>query len=209
MQTINKRDFFIEFGDKDHAIAYFSGIIKDTRTTTLLTIKNLTTQELDWQYQQGWNTIGALLLHIAAVEQYFCIRYVDNRELTEQENTELTPALDMGIHIPSLITGKGINHYIDALLASRQKLLVAFENINFEHFATTFESKDYGGECNVAWLLYHMMEDENLSQGADQYDKEIIPFQKCALNIFCSRLGFGQRRIHRNLQFTVLKTIKR
>lgn len=166
MDTTNKRSFFIRFGNKqDHSIEYLLGILKDTRTTTLLTIRNLTTGELDWQHEKGWNTIGALLLHISAIEHYFRIVYVENRALTAQENTELTPALDMGIYIPSLITGKNIDDYLNELSISRQKLLVSLEKLTFENFSRTFRSKDYDSECNLAWILYHMMEDEIYHRG--------------------------------------------
>jgi DinB superfamily len=175
METTDKRDFIIRFGNnQDHSIEYLLGILKDTRTTTLSTIRNLTTQELDWQYEESWNTIGALLLHISAIEHYFRIVYVENRELTDPENTELMPAADMGIHIPSLITGKNIDEYIHELSISRQKLLVSLEKLSFENFSRTFKTLDDGSECNLAWLLYHMNEDEIYHRGQISMLKKLM-----------------------------------
>ncbi len=175
MEITNKREYFIKFDNKqNHSIEYLLGILKDTRTTTLLTVRNLTIQELDRQYEKGWNTIGALLLHIAAIEHYFRIVYVENRELTALENKELTPALDMGIHIPSLITGKNMDYYVNELSISRQKLLAALENVTFENFSKIFKSKDYNAECNLAWILYHMIEDEIYHRGQISILKKLI-----------------------------------
>ncbi len=175
MEISDKREFVIRFGNKqDHSIEYLLGILTDTRTTTLSTIRNLKTQELDWQYEKGWNTIGALLLHISAIEHYFRIVYVENRELTHLEKTELTAALDMGIHIPSLITGKNIGDYFNELSISRQKLLVSLEKLNFENFSKTFKSLDDGSECNLAWLLYHMNEDEIYHRGQISMIKKLM-----------------------------------
>lgn len=171
----NKRTYFIKFDDqRDHSIDYMLGVLKDTRTVTLSTIKNLTKFELDWQYGKGWNTIGALLSHIAAIEHYFRIVYVENRELTDLENIELTPALDMGVHLPLLITGKNINNYIDELSTSRQKLLASLEKITFEDFSRTFKSKDYDSDCNLAWILYHMIEDEIYHRGQISMIKKLL-----------------------------------
>jgi len=172
---ITKREFFISFDNKqNHSIEYLLGILKDTRTTTLLTIRNLTKQELDWQYEKGWNTIGALLSHIAAIEHYFRIVYVENRELTSLENKELIPSVDMGIHLPSLITGKNIDNYVNELFISRQKLLAALEEITFENFSVIFKTKDDGTESNLAWLLYHMTEDEIYHRGQISMIKKLL-----------------------------------
>ena len=175
MEITNKREFIIRFENKqDHALEYLLGILKDTRTTTMLTVRNLTKQELDWQYEIGWNTIGALLLHISAIEHYFRIVYVENREMTDPEKTELTPALDMGIHIPSLMTGKSIDDYIHELSISRQKLLVSLEGLTFENFSKSFKTKDDGTESNLAWSLYHMNEDEIYHRGQISMIKKLI-----------------------------------
>lgn len=175
MELNTKREFYINFDNKqDHSIEYLYGILNDTRTTTLLTVRNFSSIELDWQYKAGWNTIGALLSHISAIEHYFRIVYIENRELTVAENTELTPALDMGVHIPLLIKGKEIDSYIHELSVSRQKLIKSLKQVNFEDFSETFESKDYGSTCNMAWILFHMIEDEIYHRGQISMIKKLM-----------------------------------
>lgn len=101
-----ERKFYIDFGDRrDHALEYLAGILKDARVTTLQRVENLSVKELHWKYREGWNTIGALLAYIAAIEHYFRVEYVEGRKLTEEENECWLPALDMGDQLPKLITG--------------------------------------------------------------------------------------------------------
>ncbi|HQW95476.1 MAG TPA: DinB family protein [Saprospiraceae bacterium] len=173
------REFHINFDNKqDHSIEYLLGILKDTRTTTIMTVRNFSANQLDWQYKEGWNTIGCLLLHISAIEHYFRIVYVEKRDLTEMENIELTPTLDMGGHIPSLIAGKEIDSYLNELTISRQKLLESFKQVNFETFSKIFQSKDYGSNSNLAWALFHMIEDEIYHRGQISMIKKLMTENK-------------------------------
>ncbi|KQS27889.1 DinB family protein [Dyadobacter sp. Leaf189] len=163
---ILKRDFHIRFGNApDHSIDYLLGILKDARLTTIQSIEKLPDELIDWQYSQNWNTVGALLSHIIAIEHYFRIEFVEGRPLTAEENDELLPALDMGEHIPKLLLRQPVQSYIDALHASRKMLIAAVENISFHDFSRKIEGYDPEGGCNLAWALYHMIEDEIYHRG--------------------------------------------
>jgi uncharacterized damage-inducible protein DinB len=158
---MTKRKFNIEFGKTpDHSIDYLLGIMDDARVTTLQRVEKMTPAELHWQYRDGWNTIGALLAHIAAIETCFRIEFVEGRKLTDEENRVLEPALEMGTFIPQLITGEPAEKYIAALAESRQKLLEALRSVTFEDFSKRIEGFDDETGCNLAWAMYHMAEDE-------------------------------------------------
>lgn len=161
-----QRKFHIDFGKMpDHAIDYLLGILEDTRITTLQTIEKLTFPEVDWQYKEGWNTIGALLSHITALEHYFRIEFVEGRKLTEEENERWLPGLDMGKYIPQLINGQPIESYIAHLAESRQLLLQALDKLTFEDLIKRIDDYDPEAGCNLAWVLYHLMEDEIYHRG--------------------------------------------
>lgn len=156
-----KRKFYIEFDNsQDHALGYLLGILEDARATTLQKVVNLTISELHWQYKEGWNTIGALLSHIIALEHYFRIEFIEERKLTEAENNKWEPALDMGKYLPQLINNQPIEKYLAQLTESRQMLLKALANVTFEDFEKRREAYDQDTGCNLAWVLYHMAEDE-------------------------------------------------
>ena len=156
-----KRRFYINFGNtKDHSLDYVSGILEDARITTLQRVERMTIHELDWQYREGWNTIGALLSHITAIEHYFRIEFIERRKLTAEENIDLQPGLDMGQFLPQLIKGDPIERYIEQLDQSRRMLLNSLMSITFEDFTERIEDYDPETGCNLAWVLYHMAEDE-------------------------------------------------
>jgi len=161
-----KRAFNIEFGKlSDHSLDYIQGILQDTRTTTILSLKNLSVQELDWQYKEGWNTIGALLSHIVGIETYFRIEFVEGRKLTDEENERWTPALDMGVHLPKLIIQQPVEAYIAQLTKSRELMLNALTKLTHEDFTRRIDDYDDETGCNLAWVLYHMAEDEIYHRG--------------------------------------------
>ncbi len=166
MEEIKKRVFSVDFPDDlDHAIAFFKGMLSDTRLTTILTVQKLTSRELDWQFREGWNTIGALLSHISALQHYFRIIYVEKRAMTEEENDHLIAALDMGIYLPSLISGKSITDYLNELNYSLVEFLESLSALTFEDFSEVLQNQDYGECCNLAWILFHMIEDEIYHRG--------------------------------------------
>lgn len=163
---MTKRAFHIPFGaSAHHSLDYVVGMLIDVRLTTWQTVQHLRVEELDWQYKAGWNTIGALLSHITALEHYFRIEYVEHRKLTEAENQQWEPALDMGKYLPQLITGQPIDTYQASLTASRQLLFEALKNVTFEDFTKQIEGYDADTGCNLAWVLFHMIEDEIYHRG--------------------------------------------
>jgi uncharacterized damage-inducible protein DinB len=163
---LENRKYYIEFGDdSDHAQQYLLGIIRDTRQTTLKLVDKLAAGEIDWQYMPGWNTIGALLDHIVAVGDYFRIVFIEDRKLSEEENSELEPALDMGVHLPKLIGIKTIDEYKSALLTSHHMTAEALSRLTYNDFVVRRPEYDENEGCNLAWVLYHMAEDEIYHRG--------------------------------------------
>lgn len=158
---MDKRKFIIEFGaSNNHSIDYLLGIIYDARITTIERVNKLSIEELHWQYKDGWNTISVLLSHIISVENYFRIEFIEKRSVTAQEEIQWIPGLEMGKYIPQLITNKSIDWYLEELKKSRTLLLESLKNISYESFSKRIEGYDNETGCNLAWVLYHMAEDE-------------------------------------------------
>jgi len=156
-----KRKALIPFGQMaDTSIDYLLGILEDARITTLQRIEGITQAELHWQYAEGWNTIGALLNHLHALENYLRIMYLENRRLTEKELAEIGFALKMGEYLPQLITDDSIDFYLKRLADSREVLVGQIRKLNKKDFHERREGYDKENGCNLAWVLYHLAEDE-------------------------------------------------
>ncbi len=139
----------------DAGIDYLLGILEDARVTTLQRVSNIATQELHWQFKSGWNTIGVLLSHMIANEHIFRIVYVESRELTNEEKAQWEPPQQMGKYIPKLITNEPIEKYLTQLQQSRELLLQSIAPLTKDDFWKKRE-----GDYNLAWVLYHLAEDE-------------------------------------------------
>ena len=158
---MTKRKALIPFGQNNEpSIDYILGILEDARITTLERIEGISQTELHWQYAEGWNTIGALLGHLHALENYFSITFFEHRKLNKTELKELGPALKMGEYLPQLITNDPIDFYLDKLAQSREKLIIQIRQLSQADFHKKRKGFDKEKGCNLAWVFYHLAEDE-------------------------------------------------
>ena len=156
-----ERKSFIPFGGAaDHSIDYLLGIIEDARITTLSRVEGISKELLHWQYAEGWNTIGALLSHIICGRHFFRIYFIEGRELTKEEKEEYTPGMEMGKYIPDLITDDEIEVYLERLDESNKQLIKAVSKLSEKQFFEKREGYNTDTGCNLAWVLYHLAEDE-------------------------------------------------
>ncbi len=156
------RKTFIPFEDpKVDLTEYLIGIMEDARTTTLQRVQGISVEELDWQYAEGWNSIGALLAHVISCENFFRIYFVERRALTKDEEEKWMPGLELGKFVPSLICGKPIEVYIEEMSASRKTMFEQIRLLSREDFIKPrMGSYDPVTGYNLAWGLYHNAEDE-------------------------------------------------
>lgn len=158
---MQNRKFIIPFGEAaDFSIDYLLGIFVDARAVTIRYVNNISKAELHWQYAEGWNTIGALLAHIIACAHYFRIYFAEERRLTEAEEKLYYPGLEMGKHLPELITSQPVEFYIDELEKSQILLFEAINKLSTADFHKKREGYSKETGCNLAWVLYHLAEDE-------------------------------------------------
>ena len=153
------RKYFIPAIGKNRMADYLSVILYDARCMTFTYIKGITQAELDWQPFDGWNTVGALLSHIVAAENYFRIKFLEGRELSEEEKSIL-PAIELGKNVNKL-KGRSPKYYHAELLAAHNAMKKVVQNMPDEKLLhARYDMYDYVNGCNLAWILYHGAEDE-------------------------------------------------
>lgn len=156
-----KRKFCIESGIAQSQLAdYLIAIMHDARATTFRYIKNITQEELDWQPYEGWNSVGALLSHIIAGDYFFNLYFIEGREMTPEEEKELSPGLDLGKYVDEL-KGKSVEYYQQELMKSHEELKAAVKKFSVEQLLERrFDVYDKVNGSDLAWTLYHNAEDE-------------------------------------------------
>ena len=95
------------------------------RHSTLSAIEGLTVNELDYLNDPESNSIGSLLLHIAAAEAGYQAATFDKRELNDEEKHEWGTALTLGEKARQEINGHDLEYYLIKLEQVRIKTLAA------------------------------------------------------------------------------------
>ena len=93
------------------------------RRTTLAEVEGLSVQHLDYLHDSRSNSIGALLLHIAAVEVSYQAATFGSGGLGGNEMEQWQAALSLGERARREIKGNGADHYLRILEGVRSKTL--------------------------------------------------------------------------------------
>ena len=129
------------------------------RCTTIEGTEALTVEQLDYLMDAKSNSIGALLLHHAAVEYAYQAATFEGRSLTEDEMSIWGPALNLGDEGRSVIKGHDLNYYIERMNEVRQTTLELFQTVNDEWLEQE-EPFWYNKQANYYFMWFHVLEDE-------------------------------------------------
>lgn len=128
------------------------------RKTTLEAVYGLTASELDFLPSKDGNSIGALLLHMAAVEKGFQIEIFDGRSPNEQELAEWGAPYSLGEKGRKNIKGYPLEFYISKLEEVRKRTLKEFANLNDDWL---YENRLWDNHpSNNYFIWFHVFEDE-------------------------------------------------
>jgi len=98
-------------------------MMNHVRHTTLSAVAGLAMDELDYIHDPQSNSIGALLLHIAAAEVGYQAHTFYARDLSIEERDEWVAALDLGEKARHQISGHELDYYLSKLAQVRANTL--------------------------------------------------------------------------------------
>jgi uncharacterized damage-inducible protein DinB len=104
-------------------VARLVSMMNYVRHTTLSAVKDLTIRDLDYLPSLTDNSIGSLLLHIAAAEIGYQTATFYNRQLNEDEKQEWNAVLALGDKARQEIKGHELIFYLNKLEEVRAKTL--------------------------------------------------------------------------------------
>lgn len=161
-----KEDFGLEFSKLVSMMNY-------TRQTTLDAVKDLTIEDLDFLFDEEANSIGMLLAHMASVEKAYQIVTFENRDLTDEEERDLNPALDLGMNAREQIKGNPLEYYLDKLEQVRSETIETFKTLPDEWL---FEQAPFwwNRPANNFFKWFHVFEDELSHRGQIRLIKKMI-----------------------------------
>ncbi len=122
---MNQQDLFL-IGDIPGfapQIARLVSMMNYARSTTFKAVAGHGVDELDYLHDPQSNSIGALLLHIAAAEVGYQAATFDSRDLNAEERQQWGAALDLAGRARDEIRGHDLGYYLDRLEQVRTKTL--------------------------------------------------------------------------------------
>jgi uncharacterized damage-inducible protein DinB len=130
------------------------------RRTTLDEVEGLSVEHLDYLHDADSNTIGALLLHIAAVEaSYQAATFGPGGGFEASEIDHYRAALNLGARARREIRGHGADYYLSVLENVRAKTLEEFARRDDSWLDE--EEAFWGGlPANNYFKWFHVFEDE-------------------------------------------------
>lgn len=129
------------------------------RHTTLEAVKGLSLQQLDYQLDDQSNSIGALLLHFAAVEYAYQIGTFEGRDMTEEEIKQWGTGLNLGKDGQEIIKGNDLEFYVDTLNQVRLRTHELFQSVD-DDWLNTVRQFWHNKPANFYFMWFHVFEDE-------------------------------------------------
>lgn len=129
------------------------------RWTTLAAVEGLEVEHLDYLHDPQSNSIGALLLHIAAVEASYQAATFGPDGFDGGEPGRMGAALSLGERARREIKGHGLGHYLSVLESVRSRTLAELARRDDEWLYE--ETPFWGGRpANNYFKWFHVFEDE-------------------------------------------------
>jgi uncharacterized damage-inducible protein DinB len=130
-------------------------------------VRGLTQPQLDWLFDQDANSIGALLLHLAATETYYQMNTFQGMQWDSWPadiKRKWDPAMNLGDSGRSTIKGHDLDFYLNHLKEVRERSLAEFRKRDDAWFQAIDQTWPWGPTNNFCkW--FHVCEHESHHAG--------------------------------------------
>ena len=130
-------------------------------------VHGLTVEQLDWLFDKNANSIGAILLHLAATETYYQMNTFDGIKWDSWSadiKKHWDPAMNLGDAGRSIIKGHDLQYYLDILAEVRAKSLADFRKRDDAWFLAVDQTW-FWGPTNTFCKWFHVCEHESHHAG--------------------------------------------
>jgi hypothetical protein len=141
------------------------------RSTTLSAVASLGVNELDYLHDAQSNSIGALLLHIAAAEAGYQVATFYGRGLDEEEKRRWGAALELGDRARREIKGHELDYYVRTLEHVRGNTLVELRQ-RADEWLDDSASMSSGQRVNNYFKWFHVVGHEINHRGQIRWLRE-------------------------------------
>ena len=133
-------------------------------------IQDLDQAQTDFLIDNKANSIGAMIMHLAANEAYYQVETLEERSWTGEEAESWGIAGDLGPRSRENLKGKPIQYYLDIWDEVRRKTLEGLKLKDDEWFAA-----DIDEGVNNHWVWFHVLEHAASHMGQIALVKNRLP----------------------------------
>jgi uncharacterized damage-inducible protein DinB len=138
-------------------LSLFLSMLQETRLILLRDIEGITQEVLDYSSDDTKvETIGTLLIHIAAIEWSWIFEDIDGLEMSFEKWKYAFP-LREGVDL-SQLKNQPLDYYLSILEETRKEATERISKFNDEDLFNKIRSGDT--EFTIEWILYHIIEHE-------------------------------------------------
>ena len=145
------------------------------RPTVIRAVEDLNQEELDYLYDSEANTIGALLLHLAATEVWYQRNTLGRRGFTAEERKEWRTASNLGAEARATIKGHPLDYYLSRLEEVDAWTLEEFRRRDDDWLAEVDPSFFDGQPTNNFAKWFHVVEHEGNHRGQITWLRKRLP----------------------------------
>ena len=148
-----------------------------TRMQVLHNVKGMSQQDLDFLLDGKANTIGALLLHLAATETYYGMNTFGGAKWgnwSDDAKKKWDVPMNLGEPARKAIKGNSLDYYLSTLHESREKNLAEFKKRDDKWLMEV--DKEFGANNYGKW--FHVAEHESNHDGQIKFLKSRLPGAK-------------------------------
>lgn len=142
--------------------------------------KNLTASDLDYLIDRNANTIGALMLHLAATETYYQLNTFEGKKWNtwpDSVKQQWDPAMNLGDAGRKTIKGHDRDYYLNILQETRAKSLAEFRKRD-DAWLLAVDKEWFWGPTNNYCKWFHVCEHEAHHVGQIAFLRKRLPGAK-------------------------------
>jgi uncharacterized damage-inducible protein DinB len=150
------------------------------RKVMLMSVKGMSQKDLDYLFDPNSNTIGSLLMHLAATDRIYQINTFEGnnlKELPASYKDKWGVAMELGEPARKQIKGHDLDYYVNLLGETREQTLAEFRKRDDDWLLTVDKTWGWGPTNNYCkW--FHVCEHESNHNGQIKFLKKRIPGAK-------------------------------
>ncbi|MFD2202687.1 DinB family protein [Shivajiella indica] len=147
------------------------------RDVILMPVRGMSVEQLDFLLDENSNSIGAMLLHLAATERFYQIHTFEGKEwgdFSKEDLDRFEVAMNLGDEARKTIKGNSLDYYLEIMTEVRENTIKEFKKRD-DNWLMKVDKEWPWGPTNNYCKWFHVCEHESNHNGQFKYIKTRLP----------------------------------